>query len=150
GLTFPDYEAMWSWSVTDLEGFWSAIWEFFDVQASRPYEKVLADARMPGAVWFPGTRLNLVDQIFRHLASPRTAIVFRNEAGARSEMSWSELHAQVAALAASLRRLGVKPGERVVAYLPNVPETVVAFLAVASVGAVWSVCSPDMGPVAVL
>jgi len=149
GLTFTDYESLWLWSVTDLEGFWSAVWQFFDVQASRPYTRVLADARMPGAVWFPGTRLNLVDQVLRHVAD-RSAIICRNEFGARSELSWRELERQVAALAASLRSLGVLPGDRVVAYLPNVPQTIVAFLAVASVGAVWSVCSPDMGPVAVL
>src|SRR5215467_14209525 len=80
GLRFADYESMWTWSVTDLDAFWSAIWQFFDVRASRPYEKVLADARMPGAVWFPGTRLNLVDQMFRHQSSEPSAIMFRNEA----------------------------------------------------------------------
>jgi acetoacetyl-CoA synthetase len=150
GLTFPDYEALWSWSVTDLEGFWSAIWQFFDVQASHPYERVLADKRMPGAVWFPGARLNFVDQVFRHRTPARPAIVFRNEAGERTEIGWEDLYAQVTNLATGLRKLGIKPGDRVVAYLPNVPETVVAFLAVAAVGAVWSLCSPDMGPVAVL
>jgi acetoacetyl-CoA synthetase len=150
GLEFADYESMWSWSVNDLEGFWSALWQFFDVPASQPYERVLADARMPGAQWFPGARLNIVDQVFRHRTSVRSAIVCRNEGGERGEVSWDELHAQVAGLATSLRGLGIKPGDRVVAFLPNVPATVVAFLAVASVGAVWSVCSPDMGPVAVL
>jgi acetoacetyl-CoA synthetase len=149
-LSFADFESMWSWSVTDLDGFWSAVWQYFDVQASQPYEKVLADARMPGAVWFPGARLNLVDQVFRHGTSARPAIVFCNEAGERGEIGWDVLHAQVAGLATSLRALGVKPGDRVVAYLPNVPATIVAFLAVAAIGAVWSVCSPDMGPVAVL
>ena len=150
GLRFADYESMWTWSVTDLEAFWSAIWQYFDVQASRPYERVLADARMPGAVWFPGARLNLVDQVFRHGSSERSAIVFRNEAGERGELGWKELQAQVASLATTLHQLGVEPGDRVVAFLPNVPATVVAFLAVAAIGAVWSVCSPDMGPLAVL
>jgi acetoacetyl-CoA synthetase len=149
-LSFPDYESLWTWSVTDLEGFWSAIWQYFDVRASRRSERVLADARMPGTVWFPGARLNLVDQVFRHRTAARPAIVFRNEAGERIEMGWDELHAQVCGLAASLRALGVAPGDRVVAYLPNIPATVVAFLAAASIGAVWSVCSPDMGPLAVL
>jgi acetoacetyl-CoA synthetase len=150
GLTFADYEAMWTWSVTDLDAFWSAVWQFFDLQASRPYRKVLADAQMPGAVWFPGARLNLADHVFRHRTSLRSAIVFRNEAGERGELGWDDMFGQVAGLATSLRGLGVKPGDRVVAYLPNVPATVVAFLAVAAIGAVWSVCSPDMGPVAVL
>jgi acetoacetyl-CoA synthetase len=149
-LSFPDYESLWTWSVTDLEGFWSAIWQYFDVRASRRSERVLADARMPGTVWFPGARLNLVDQVFRHRTAARPAIVFRNEAGERIEMGWDELHAQVCGLAASLRALGVAPGDRVVAYLPNIPATIVAFLAAASIGAVWSVCSPDMGPLAVL
>ena len=141
GRSFADYESMWTWSVTDLEGFWSAVWQFFDVRPSRPYERVLADARMPGAVWFPGARLNLVDQVFRHRTPARSAIVFRNEAGERGEIGWDDLHAQVASLATVLRGLGVGPGDRVVAYLPNVPATVIAFLAVAAIGAVWSVCS---------
>ena len=150
GLAFADYESLWQWSTTDLEGFWSAVWQFFDIRASQPYARVLADARMPGAVWCPGARLNLVDQVMRHVATRRIAIVGRNETGTRSELRWSDLESQVAAVAASLRALGVAPGDRVVAYLPNVPQTIVAFLAAASVGAVWSVCSPDMGPVAVL
>ncbi len=150
GLQFPDYESLWRWSVTDLEGFWSALWQYFDIRASLPYEKVLVEPKMPGAVWFPGARLNFADQVFRHRTAARPAIVSNNEAGERREMSWDTLLDQVVALTASLRRLGVRPGDRVVAYLPNVPETIVAFLAVASVGAVWSVCSPDMGPVAVL
>ena len=152
GRAFPDYESLWRWSVSDLEGFWSAVWQFFDIRASAPYARVLADARMPGAVWFPGARLNLVDQVMRHASASdeRSAIVGCNELGVRSELSWRELERQVAAVAASLRALGVAPGDRVVAYLPNVPQAIVAFLAVAGIGAVWSVCSPDMGPVAVL
>jgi acetoacetyl-CoA synthetase len=150
GLTFADYEALWRWSVSDLEGFWSAVWQFFDIRASVPYERVLGKRAMPGAEWFPGARLNLVDQVFRHAAPDRAAIVAGNEAGALQEMTWHELERQVGALAASLRALGVVPADRLVAILPNIPQTIVAFLACASVGAVWSVCSPDMGPVAVL
>lgn len=150
GLTFADYESLWSWSVDDLEGFWRAIWDHFGVVASAPPERMLADARMPGAQWCPGARLNLVDQVFRHATPARPAIVFRNEAGERGELRWAELAAQVAAVANGLRALGVAPGDRVVAYLPNVPQAVVAFLAVASIGAVWSICAPDMGPAAVL
>jgi acetoacetyl-CoA synthetase len=159
GLAFADYESLWQWSVTDLEGFWSAVWQFFDIRASQPYTRVLANARMPGAQWCPGARLNLVDQVMRHVNDERVALgshdervalVCRNELGQRTEVSWRELERQVAAVAASLRALGVAKGDRVVAYLPNVPQTIVAFLAVASLGAVWSVCSPDMGPVAVL
>ncbi len=150
GLTFPDYESLWRWSVTDLEGFWSAVWQFFDIRASAPYERVLGRRTMPGAEWFPGARLNVVDQVFRHATAERPAILAGNEAGVLDEVSWRELERQVAALAASLRALGVVPGDRLVAILPNIPQTMVAFLACASVGAVWSVCSPDMGPVAVL
>jgi len=150
GLAFADYEALWRWSVTDLEGFWSAVWQFFDIRASVPYERVLGRRSMPGAEWFPGARLNLVDQVFRHASDARPAIVAGDESGALREVSWRELERQVASLAASLRAMGVVPGDRVVAILPNVPQTIVAFFACASVGAVWSVCSPDMGPVAVL
>jgi acetoacetyl-CoA synthetase len=150
GLTFPDYESLWRWSVTDLEGFWSAVWQFFDIRASVPYERVLGRRTMPGAEWFPGARLNVVDQVFRHATAERPAILAGNEAGVLDEVSWRELERQVSALAASLRALGVVPGDRLVAILPNIPQTMVAFLACASVGAVWSVCSPDMGPVAVL
>jgi acetoacetyl-CoA synthetase len=150
GLAFADYESLWTWSVADIEGFWRAVWDHFEVQASKPCERMLADARMPGAQWCPGARLNYVDQVFRHATPARPAIVFRDEAGACGELGWDELRAQVAAVANALRALGVAPGERVVAYLPNVPQAVVAFLAVASVGAIWSICSPDMGPVAVL
>jgi acetoacetyl-CoA synthetase len=150
GLTFPDYEALWRWSVTDIEAFWDAVWHFFDVRASVPYERVLGGRTMPGAEWFPGARLNLVDQVFRHAADTRPAIVAADESGAVQEMSWRELERQVGALAASLRAFGVVPGDRVVAILPNIPQTIVSFFACASVGAVWSVCSPDMGPVAVL
>jgi acetoacetyl-CoA synthetase len=150
GLTFPDYESLWHWSVTDIEAFWGAVWHFFDVRASVPYERVLGRRTMPGAEWFPGARLNLVDQVFRHASDARPAIVASDESGAVQEMSWREMERQVGALAASLRAFGVVPGDRVVAILPNIPQTIVAFFACASIGAVWSVCSPDMGPVAVL
>jgi acetoacetyl-CoA synthetase len=150
GLAFVDYESMWRWSVTDLDGFWSAVWQFYGVQASAPYERVLSGRAMPGTRWFPGARLNVVDQVFRHASEARPALIAGNEAGAVQEVAWRELQRQVGALAATLRGFGVAPGDRVVAILPNTPHTIVAFLACASIGAVWSVCSPDMGPVAVL
>lgn len=150
GLAFRDYEALWQWSVTDLEGFWDALWHFLDIRSVRPYDRVLGARSMPGAEWFVGAQLNIVDQVFRHATDSRPAIVAGGEEGELREIRWRELQAQVAALAASLHELGVQPGDRVVAILPNVPETIVAFLACASVGATWSVCSPDMGPVAVL
>jgi acetoacetyl-CoA synthetase len=150
GLRFADYEALWRWSVDDLEGFWSAIWDYFAIPAATPRGRALAEAKMPGARWFPGVTLNYVDQVFRHATTARPAIVSRNEAGENREIAWAELQRQVGALAASLRSMGVTRGDRVVAYLPNIPETMVAFLAVASIGAIWSACSPDMGRIAVV
>ncbi len=150
GMHFADYDALWRWSVEDLEGFWGAVWDYFAIPAATPRTAVLTDARMPGAQWFPGVTMNYVDQVFRHATALRPAIVARNEAGEQRELGWAELQRQVGALAASLRGMGVARGDRVVAYLPNSPETVVAFLAVASIGAIWSACSPDMGRIAVL
>lgn len=150
GLSFESYDALWEWSTTEIEAFWESVWEYFDIQSRTPYTSVLSERRMPGAHWFSGATVNYVDQVFRHATPERPAIVFRSEDGRNAEISWAELQRQVAALAASLRRLGVQRGDRVVAYLPNIPETVVAFLASASIGAIWSVCSPDMGTVSVL
>ena len=155
GLAFDSYEALWQWSVTDLRGFWRSIWQYFDLQSPTPYVTELVEPVMPGASWFPGAQVNYAQQVFRHAAAAHAAghpaLLFQNERmAAPVATSWPELQRQVAALAASMRRLGVQPGDRVGAYLPNTPHTIVAFLACASVGAIWSVCSPDMGPVAVL
>ena len=150
GMRFADYDALWRWSVEDLEGFWGAVWDYFAIPATTPRTTVLANAGMPGAQWFPGVTMNYVDQVFRHATTVRPAVVGRNEAGEQRELGWAELQRQVGALAATLRGMGVVRGDRVVAYLPNIPETVVAFLAVASLGAIWSACSPDMGRIAVL
>ena len=155
GLTFADYDALWQWSITDLPAFWQSIWDHFDVQSPTPHSTVLEAAVMPGAQWFPGAQVNYAQQALRHAdaahAAGHPAIVFQNERmAAPVEVSWPELRRQVGAFAAQLRAAGVVRGDRVGAYLPNTPHTVVAFLAVASLGALWSVCSPDMGPVAVL
>jgi len=158
GLQFADYDTLWRWSTSDPDAFWGSIWDYFDLQSPTPRTAVLADRRMPGAVWFPGTRLNYAQQVLRHADSAHAAgcdaILFQDEemlaAGQVQRVSWPALRAQVGALAAQLQRAGIGAGDRVVAYLPNRPETVVAFLACASVGAVWSLCSPDMGPMAVL
>ena len=123
GLRFANYEALWRWSVDDLEGFWSAIWDYFAIPCATPRGRVLAEATMPGARWFPGVTLNYVEQVFRHATTARPAIVVRNEAGENRELSWAELQRQVGALAASLRAMGVTRGDRVVAYLPNIPES---------------------------
>ena len=148
-LRFADYEALWRWSVTDLGGFWSALWDWLGIP-STPRGTVLADANMPGARWFPGVELNYVEQVFRHVTESRPALIAWDETGRRREVSWGELRRQVAALAATLCGMGIGRDDRVVAYMPNIPETVVAFLATASIGAIWSVCAPDMGKRAVL
>jgi len=158
GLSFTDYEALWRWSISELDAFWLSLWDFFELHSDTPFGDALSEDRMPGARWFAGATLNHAAQVLRHAdaaaAAGRPAILWATEAmlarGERAELSWPELRAQVGALAASLQRLGVQRGDRVVAYLPNIPHTVVAFLACASLGAIWSVCSPDMGPVAVL
>lgn len=152
GITFADYNEMWRWSVSDLEGFWSAIWDFFDLRASVPPTRFLEKRQMLGAEWCPGARLNFVDQIMRHAEGREgdLAIVVQSETFGRSEMSWAELRRQVASAAASLRDMGVGEGDRVVAVLPNTEVALVAFLATASLGAAWSLCAPDMGHVAIL
>jgi acetoacetyl-CoA synthetase len=155
GLDFDSYDALWRWSVNDLRGFWRSIWQYFDVQSPTPYRTELVEPVMPGAQWFPGAQVNYAQHVFRHAdaahAAGHPAIVFQNERQAAPvTMSWPELRRQVACLAAAFRTMGVGPGDRICAYLPNTPHTIVAFLACASVGAIWSVCSPDMGPVAVL
>ena len=154
GMRFQDYESLWRWSVRDIEAFWASIWDFCGVVAHRPYQRVLDRRVMPGARWFEGATVNYAEQSLWRALRPewaaRTALVFHSESRPRAEQSWGELAAQVGALAATLKRLGVRSGDRVAAYVPNVPESVVAVLAVASIGAVWSSAAPDMGPVGVL
>ena len=150
GRAFPDYAALLAWSVEDLAGFWGAVWDFFGIVAAEPATTVLADDAMPGAQWFPGARLNLVDQVFRDRSGHAIAIHERDEQGRSVDVSWAELRSAVASVADVLRELGVGVGDRVVAYLPNSAETVVAFLATASLGAVWSACGMDYAPTAAL
>lgn len=141
GAEVSDYHALWQWSVDDLAGFWGALWEYFEL-GDAPAE-VLTEEAMPGARWFPGARLNYVDQVVRHARSDRPAILYVAEGGAVTEISWDEMLSRTAALADTLRSLGVEPGDRVVGYLPNVPEAVIAFLATVSIGAIWSACGQD-------
>ena len=150
GLRFDDYQALWQWSVDDLDSFWASIWDFFEVVSENGYQTVLASREMPGAEWFPGARLNYAEHVFRGKDDSAVAIVHASELRELEELTWGELRGQVAAVAAGLRSLGVGPGDRVVAYLPNIPEAIVAFLASASIGAVWSSCSPDFGPASVI
>lgn len=150
GLEFADYDALWQWSVRDIETFWATIWDYFEIKAYTPYSRVLGRRDMPGAEWFTGATLNFVDQVLRHETAARPAILHASETTALQQISWLDLRRQVAAVAAHLRSRGVTRGDRVVAYAPNTPETIIAFLAIVSIGAVWSVCSPDMGLNAVL
>jgi acetoacetyl-CoA synthetase len=146
GLDFGgDYHALWRWSVDELDQFWASIWEFCDIRASEPYTEVLATRGMPGAEWFPGARLNYAENLFAGKPDEQTAILAASELRELSSLSWGELRGEVAAVAGGLRELGVGPGDRVVAYMPNIAETIVAFLATASLGAIWSSCSPDFG-----
>jgi len=145
GRSLGDYQALWEWSVTELEEFWASIWDFFAVEASAPYSEVLPERVMPGARWFPGAELSYAQHIFRGKRDADVAVLHASELRQLDELRWGELRQQVASAAAGLRGLGVEPGDRVVAYLPNIPETLVAVLATASIGAVWSSCSPDFG-----
>lgn len=143
GLRF-EYDDAWRWSVDEPEAFWDEVWRHFDVAGERG-DRVLARATMPGAEWFPGTRASYVEHLFRQASAERPALVVASESAPPREVGWAELESKVAAAAAALAELGVVEGDRVAAYLPNGVEAVVAFLAAASLGAVWTCCSPDFG-----
>jgi acetoacetyl-CoA synthetase len=161
GLTLTDYEQLRQWSISELERFWASIWEFFEVRCSHPYERVLDQSRetpavgrhpragqhaMPGARWFVGAQLNYAENmLMRERDAEATAVFHASELRNLQELTWGELSAQVAAVAGGLRTLGVERGDRVVAYMPNIPETLIAFLATASVGAIWSSAAPEFG-----
>src|SRR6266487_2799229 len=144
-LHFAAREDLWQWSVTHIEDFWASLWEYFHVQSSKPYKTVLVERKMPGAQWFPGAELNYAEHVFRNSTPDRPALLFRSERQDMVAVSWDELYHKVGAIAGALRRMGVQRGDRVVAYMPNIPETIIAFLACASIGAIWSSCSPDFG-----
>ncbi|MGV1045015.1 acetoacetate--CoA ligase [Limnohabitans sp.] len=154
GLSFEHYNDLWQWSVSDLEGFWQSMWDYFEMESPTPHKAAISQNVMPGAVWFEGAKTNYAHQVMRHVqpadAAGFPAVISLNEKGLRREMSWPELRRQVAALALHLQAQGLQPGDRVAAYLPNIPEAMVAFLATVSVGGVWSICAPDMGTNAVL
>ncbi len=146
GLTLPDYEALWRWSVSDLEAFWASIAEFCGVRWRAAPERVLGSSEMPGAVWFPGARLNYAEHIFRNRDVGEVAIRHASELRPiAEEWTWGELREHTARIAAGLRAMGIGPGDRVAAYMPNIPETVAALLACASIGAVWSSAAPEFG-----
>lgn len=148
------YAALHRWSVDALDTFWKAVADWFDVRFSTPYETVIGDRAMPGAQWFPGATLNYAEHALRTADDPlradAPALLYVDETHTQAAVSWSELRRQVASLAAELRALGVTPGDRVSGYLPNIPQAVVAFLATAAVGGVWTSCAPDFGARSVL
>jgi acetoacetyl-CoA synthetase len=150
GLTLANYTELWQWSVTEVEAFWQAIWDYFGVQASSPAECVLRSRKMPGAEWFPGARLNYAEHALKHERPNATALLHLSERRPLTSMSWEEVGSQVRILATQLRKLGVHPGDRVVANLPNIPQALIAMLATTSIGAIWSSCGPDFGTRGVL
>ena len=145
GVRCADYDELWRWSVTELEDFWASIWDYFDVMSNGPRPAALAERVMPGAKWFEGAELNYAEHVFRGRDDDQVAIHHASEIRGLSQMTWGELRSAVAGVAGGLRSLGVERGDRVVAYLPNIPEAIIAFLATASIGAIWSSCSPDFG-----
>jgi acetoacetyl-CoA synthetase len=151
GLDFDGYEELRRWSISDLEGFWASIWDFYEIRAHAPYERVLGSREMPGAEWFPGARLNFAEHMLgRDEDLDAVAVVAHSQSREPIELTFGELREQVARARAGLQRLGVGRGDRVVAYLPNIPETLVAFLATASLGAIWATCPPEFGVRSVL
>jgi acetoacetyl-CoA synthetase len=147
GVDVSGYDELWKWSVTDLEAFWTSVWEYFDVRARAPYQQVLSGRELPGARWFEGARLNFAEHaVGTDDDTGQVAVIAHSQTRAPIELSFGELRDQVARARAGLQRLGVERGDRVVAYLPNIPETLVACLATASLGAVWAACAPEFGP----
>ena len=150
GLHFKDYDALWDWSVSDLEGFWQAIWDCYGGISTTPHRAVLESHKMPGAQWFPGAHVNYAEHVLRHERPNADAILFLSERQTLTGLTWEDLAGKVRILATQFRELGVRPGDRVVACLPNIPEAMIAMLATTSIGAIWSSCGPDFGTRGVL
>jgi acetoacetyl-CoA synthetase len=143
-----DYDALWRWSVSDLEGFWSSIWDYYKVESTTPYKHVLDRRVMPGAKWFEGSRVNYAEHLLRYeaqAAEQETVFHHLSETRPLQTMSWRELGSQVRILATQLRKLGIRSGDRIVSYMPNVPETAIAMMATVAIGAVWSSAAPEFG-----
>lgn len=150
-LSFDSYDKLWDWSVSELEAFWEAMWEYFDIESSTPYRTVLSARKMPGAKWFEGAKINYTEHVFRNRDSEKTAIIHTSEVRPElREVSWGKLYEDTLAIQQTLKKLGVQKGDRVVSYSANNYETVVAFLATASLGAIWSSASPDFGTQSVI
>ncbi len=145
GQNFTDYEPLYRWSIENIADFWRAFWEFADIKASKPYDQVVDDlSRMPGAKWFSGVRLNFAENLLRY-RDDQVALIFKGEAQDAMVMTYAELYDEVARLVKSLKETGVLPGDRVVGFMPNMPQSIIAMLAATSLGASWSSCSPDFG-----
>jgi acetoacetyl-CoA synthetase len=145
GLRFRGYEDLWQWSVTDLDGFWQAVWDYCGIEASTPPTAVLGRREMPGAEWFPGARLNYAQHVLRNERPGEYALLYASETAPLAGLAWERLAGQVRVLGTRLRAMGVRPGDRVASYMPNIPQTVIAMLATTSIGAIWTSCSPDFG-----
>jgi acetoacetyl-CoA synthetase len=145
GLQFDDYAALWRWSVQDLEAFWQALWDYFRIEATAPHSRVLASRTMPGAQWFVGARLNYARHVLRSESGGGDALLYASEGQPLRSLGWEELGNRVRMLATRMRAMGVQPGDRVAAVMPNIPQAVIALLATTAIGAIWSVCSPDFG-----
>ncbi|PAV30502.1 acetoacetate--CoA ligase [Virgibacillus profundi] len=145
-----DYHSLWEWSVNDIESFWESQWEYFDIQSDHPYKTILTSHQMPGAKWFPGATINYTEHIFRNRQMDKPAVIYKSESRSTAEVTWKQLYENTAALQQTLKDLGVQKGDRVVAYVANIYESIVAFLATASLGAVWSSASPDFGTQSVI
>lgn len=140
-----NFNKVWEWSVENIDAFWLSIWNYFNVLSDNVPGQITSSKEMPGVKWFEGTKVNYAEHIFRNSTKQHPAILFKNERDNLSEISWAELEQKVAAFQQFLKNKGIKEGDRVVAYLPNIPEATVAFLAVNSIGAIWSSTSPDFG-----
>ena len=142
---FTEYAPLYQWSIENISDFWATMWEFADIKASKPYDQVIDDVtKMPGAKWFSGARLNFAENLLRY-RDDQVALIFKGEDHDSTTMTYSELYDEVARVAKSLKQAGVQMGDRVAAFMPNMPETIVAMLAATSLGATWSSCSPDFG-----
>ncbi|NHN36524.1 acetoacetate--CoA ligase [Pseudomaricurvus alcaniphilus] len=148
GITFANYNALWQWSTEDISTFWAMIWDYFEVISDTPYKRVIDELKMPGAKWFEGSKTNYAEHLLRHEAEAKpgkVAFYHSTETRSLATMSWQEVGDQVRKLATRLRELGIKPGDRVVSYMPNVPETAIAMLATTAIGAIWSSAAPEFG-----
>ncbi len=143
--SLAEYADLWEWSTENIPDFWASMWEFAGIKASKPYKEVVDDVnKMPGAKWFSGAELNFAENLLRY-RDDRVALIFKGEARESTKMTYAELYDEVARVAKALREMDVRPGDRVVGFMPNMPQAIIAMLAATSLGATWSSCSPDFG-----